>query len=221
MKILVKLPTRERPKQFLKALAKAIHNQVTKDVQYLVSYDNNDITFTPELIALVNSRFPQVTMTGGSSTGKIHACNRDVASCGIGFDILVLLSDDMICQTRGWDGILLKEMEEHYPDTDGVLWHNDGYTGNRLNTMCILGKKYYERFGYIYHPSYISLWSDNEFMEVAERLGKQTYFEQVLFRHQHPANTPEAFNDNLYKKNESLYKRDGETYKQRSARGFA
>ena len=26
----------------------------------------------------------------------------------------------------------------HYPDTDGVLWFNDGYKGNKLNTLCIL-----------------------------------------------------------------------------------
>jgi hypothetical protein len=77
-------------------------------------------------------------------------------------------------------------MTEHYPDTDGVLWFNDGYQGNRLNTLCILGKKYYDRFNYIYHPDYISVWCDNEFMDVANLLGKQIYFDDIIIRHEHP-----------------------------------
>ena len=66
-------------------------------------------------------------------------------------------------------------MTELYPNTDGVLWFNDGNQGNRLNTLCILGKKYYERFNYIYHPDYTSLWADNEFMDVANLLNKQIF----------------------------------------------
>jgi hypothetical protein len=77
-------------------------------------------------------------------------------------------------------------MKEHYPDTDGVLWFNDGHQGNNLNTLCILGKKYYERFNYIYHPEYKSVWSDNEFMLVGNILKKQTYFDEVIIEHEHP-----------------------------------
>ena len=57
---------------------------------------------------------------------------------------------------------------------------------DRLNTLCILGKKYYDRFGYIYNPEYISVWSDNEFMDVGNILEKQTYFDEVIIQHQHP-----------------------------------
>ena len=80
----------------------------------------------------------------------------------------------------------LQKMKELYSDTDGILWFNDGHMGNTLNTLCILGKKYYDRFGYIYHPEYKSVWSDNEFMLVGNILGKQTYFEQVIIEHEHP-----------------------------------
>jgi hypothetical protein len=67
-----------------------------------------------------------------------------------------------------------------------VLWFNDGYQGDKLNTLCILGKKYYDRFGYIYHPEYKSVWCDNEFMDIANILEKQTYFSYVIIRHEHP-----------------------------------
>ena len=221
MKILVKFPSRQRPKQFLTALAKAINNQTTENVQYLVSYDLNDLTFNSQLIELVESKFDNVKLVGGNSTGKIHACNRDLATYKGEWDIVVLMSDDMICQVKGWDGILIQEMKDNFPDTDGVLWHNDGFTQDTLNTMCILGKAYYKRFGYIYHPSYQSLWSDNQFMEVATILNRQKYFPEVLFKHVHPANSNEAINDSLYLKNDSLYLKDKKTYEKQKSVNFS
>jgi hypothetical protein len=76
-------------------------------------------------------------------------------------------------------------MTINYPDTDGILWFNDGNRKD-LNTLCILGKKYYERFGYIYHPDYKSLWADNEFMTVGNLLKKQIFIDKVIIHHQHP-----------------------------------
>ena len=75
--------------------------------------------------------------------------------------IVLLASDDMIPMEKGFDNIIIDKMKNYYPDTDGVLWFNDGYQGDKLNTLCILGKKYYDRFGYIYNPEYISVLSDN------------------------------------------------------------
>jgi hypothetical protein len=76
-------------------------------------------------------------------------------------------------------------MKEVYPDTDGVLWFFDGWRKD-LNTLCILGRKYYDRFGYVYHPEYKSFWSDAEFTDVATILNKQTFIDKVIIRHLHP-----------------------------------
>ena len=92
-----------------------------------------------------------------------HAINADIPTTA--WDILVLISDDMIPEIKSFDQIIRSKMKEHYPDTDGVLWFFDGWRED-LNTLCILGRKYYDRFGYIYHPSYESFWSDAEFTEV-------------------------------------------------------
>ena len=102
------------------------------------------------------------------------------------WDIVLLASDDMIPQVKGFDKVVNTLMSSNYPDTDGVLFFNDGFKGKELNTLCILGKKYYKRFNYIYHPGYKSTWSDNEFMMVAEKLNKQTYFPMVIIKHEHP-----------------------------------
>ena len=156
----------------------------------------------------------------GLSANKIQAVNRDLTRTKYKWDILLLMSDDMVCQVRNWDNIIRSEMKQYFKDTDGVLWHNDGYTGSKLNTMCILGKKYFSRFNYIYHPEYSSLWCDNEFMEVANKLNKQKYFDKILFKHEHPANLNIGIRDNLLIHNESYFYKDKETYLKRKARNF-
>lgn len=223
MKILVKIPSRERPKELLTALSKAYTlSSRSKDITYLVTLDNNDHSTNNEVFESVLRKIPaNIIIDRGVSSGKIHACNRGINTFKEDWDILLLLSDDMICQTQDWDQILINEMKQHFPDTDGVLFHNDGYCEQRLNTLCILGKKYFDRFGYIYNPNYISLWSDNEFMEVAKRLKKQVYFPQVLFKHIHPANTGKKdIFDTLYDRNNKYYQLDQKTYERRKSIDF-
>jgi hypothetical protein len=207
MNILVKLPSRQRPSQCANALNRAIENQATTNVHYLLTIDSNDRSMD------------DLTVDSGNSKGKIHACNRGVDSFKGDWDVILLLSDDMICQSKGWDKTLIDEMGEHYPDLDGVLFHNDGFLGKKLNTLCILGRKYYNRFGYIYHPDYLSFYCDNEFMDVANNLEKQTYFDKVLFKHEHPANTGHVA-DSLYLDNNKNFERDKSVYLKRKSEGF-
>jgi len=93
-------------------------------------------------------------------------------------------------------------MNEYYPDTDGILWYYDGYRKD-LNTLCILGKEYYKRFGYIYNPEYKSFYADNEFMLVGNILKKQTFKDLCIIKHVHPDITKEYFPeyDETYLKN--------------------
>ncbi|PCJ57935.1 MAG: hypothetical protein COA65_08730 [Rhodospirillaceae bacterium] len=158
------------------------------------------------------------TIIGGTSNNKIHACNRDIEK-GKDWDIIVLISDDMIPQIDGWDEIIRQAMTKYYPDTDGTLWFNDGYQ-DRICTLCIIGRKYFDRFGFIYHPDYNSLFCDNEFTEVAKGLDKMTYFTACIFRHEHFANNPQIKRDKLYDRNEAFFNIDKATYERRKAEGF-
>ena len=184
MKLLIKFPTRNRPNKFFKALDTYVNFLDDPTTQIIVTCDNNDSTMTEAYVKEVVEQYNNVRMCYGDSKTKIEAVNADLND--VEFDILLLASDDMIPKVKGYDTIIKNKMKEHYPDTDGVLWFNDGNKGNELNTLCILGKKYYDRFGYIYHPDYVSVWCDNEFMDVAKLLGKQTYFDEVIIEHQHP-----------------------------------
>lgn len=220
MQILVKLPSRERPQKLLQIIDEYKTLAFDKSIKYLVSLDTNDQSSNNSYV-LGRLKELGCIVYVGDSMNKVSACNRDVEKVN-GWDILVLASDDMICQVQGWDKILSDEMEKNYPDTDGVLWHWDGdvNTRGKLNTMCILGYKYYKKFNYIYHDSYRSLFCDNEFTEVANILRKQTYFEQVLFKHVHFSNTHGIPKDALMTRTQSFYGIDKLIYEQRKKQNY-
>jgi len=184
MKLLIKFPTRSRARKFLTVLNKYVKLMEDKTNQIVVSCDNDDPSMLEDYVKDVVSQYDNVTLLYGDNKSKIQAINNDMGD--IDFDIVLLASDDMIPQIKGYDTIIKNKMEEFYPDTDGVLWFDDGNRGDGLNTLCILGKKYYDRFGYIYHPEYKSLWCDNEFMDVSKKLNKVKYINQVIIKHEHP-----------------------------------
>ncbi len=220
MKILCKFPTRSRPQQLLKVL-NLLHEKATdkENVFYLITFDNDDTTMTHQLKCDVLDMTGRQAMIGGTSNNKIHACNRDMPVDDFEWDIVVLMSDDMIPQLDGWDDIIRSAMTKYYPDTDGCLWFNDGYQP-RICTLVIMGKVYYDRTGYLYHPDYHSLFADNEQTEVAQGLDKMTYFTTVLFKHEHYANNSMVTRDKLYDRNEALFNIDKQTYERRKAQGF-
>jgi hypothetical protein len=184
MKLLIKFPTRNRPNKFLKTLVRYVDYLDDKTTKIVVTCDNDDVTMKDDYIKEVVLNYNNVELLSGNHKSKIEAVNADLDK--FDFDIVLLASDDMIPMVKGYDTIIKNKMIEHYPDTDGVLWFNDGYQGNKLNTLSIMGKKYYDRFNYIYSPDYLSVWCDNEFMDVANILNKQTYFDEVIIKHEHP-----------------------------------
>lgn len=212
MKLLVKFPTRNRPDQFfatLQSYARLCHNKSL--TYFLITLDADDTTMADmddKIHALLHDVEHKVVY--GSSTGKIHAINRDMDQAPF-FDVLLLASDDMIPEVEGYDDVIRQKMRAHYPNTDGVLWFNDGYAKDRLNTLVCMGRKYYQRFGYIYDPLYKSFFCDNAFMDKANQLKRQTYFPDCIIRHQHPANTG-AEQDDLYRLNDRYWNEDERTY---------
>jgi len=180
-------------------------------IQIIVSIDNDDLTIKSDEIQAIHKN---ITVCSGVPNGKIDAVNRDMPDTST-FDILLLASDDMIPIVAGYDDIIRTKMKEYFPDGDGVLWFNDGYTKYKLNTLVICGSKYYSRFGYIYNPEYKSLWCDNEFMDEANRLGRQVYFDNVIIRHDHHVNTRTVNSDNLYLENYRFLNSDKKIYNKR------
>lgn len=218
LKILVKFPTRSRPQQFLNVL-NLLNEKATdrKNIEYLISIDDDDPTMTGNVLT-ETIKISNILIGCEISNNKIHACNRDIEKVKK-WDIIVLMSDDMIPQLDGWDEIIRQGMTKYHPDTDGCLWFNDGYQ-DRVCTLVIMGRVYYNRFNYLYHPDYNSLFCDNEQTEVAQGLDKMTYFTTVIFKHSHFANDPTVKRDALYKRNEAYFNLDKTIFEKRKSQGF-
>ena len=189
-------------------------------IGFLISMDEDDSAMNnKQVIDILESAKAKYKLTYyfGQSKTKIQACNADIEKVN-GWDILLLASDDMIPVIKGYDDIIRRDMNEYFRDTDGVLWYNDGGQ-NKINTLCVLGKRYYDRFNYVYNPEYISLWCDNEFTDISVQLKKVFKSDQVIIEHQHPVYQKTNY-DELYIKNESFFNIDRVTYEKRAAINF-
>ena len=200
-KILIKIPTRERPEKFLSVLEKYKSYLSGKhEVFFVVSCDLDDISMNnPQVIQKLSS-YSNVFVYFEKRSNKIGAINRDIDK-HLDFDILIAGSDDMVPKKIGYDEIIVRDMKQSFPELDGVINYHDGFLGHQLNTIPIIGKKYYNRFNYIYHPSYLSVCCDVELTIVSRLLGKETCSQTVLFEHQHPVYGFQG--DDLYVYNES------------------
>jgi hypothetical protein len=217
MKILLKCPTRSRPHKVTSTL-NAYLTMANKQSQIgiAVSCDADDETMTnlaKEDLKYSLKKAGYVEIFTGESKNKIEACNADVEKVSYDWDILVLVSDDMIPQVKGYDDVLRNYMMAYFPDTDGILWVNDGHQKNNLNTISIMGRKMYERIGNIYNPIYKSFFCDDEFTELClvEFKNKCQYISTNLIRHEHPSN---GYNnkDSLYLRNQEFFMEDMKTY---------
>lgn len=219
MKILIKFPTRNRKTKFFNVLKiyQTLANNLD-NILFLITIDEDDIEMNNSDCLEILSSFKNCQVVVGHSLSKVHAINRDM-DYAKDWDILLLASDDMIPQIKGYDEIIINKMKDIYPNTDGVLWFNDGFKKCELNTICILGKRYYEKFNYIYYPEYKSTWCDNEFMTVANLLGKQTYFDDVIIKHEHP-DWGFGKQDEVHKKNQQDFNYDTNLYNNRKKINF-
>lgn len=218
MKILVKFPIRQRRGKFFRTLGK--YDSMADDpseIRYVITCDQDDPEMNNPAVKQVMDDIPNLEYHYGNSRTKIEACNADVPPDG--WDILLLVSDDMIPQVKGWDTIIRQRMEQYFPDLDGVLHFWDGHQKDHINTLSIMGKKWYDRWGYIYHPAYKTMWCDTEYTEVSRMFNREAYFKDVIIEHQHPYNHDTPW-DELYQRNQQDEGFDAQLYQRRKANNF-
>lgn len=220
MKILLKYPTRGRPDFFLQRIREwTSFASNASQIAWLVSYDRDDPTMTTGVIAQAESIHPSVICVNGDSKTKIEACNANIAEYEADWSVILLVSDDMWCVRNGWDDLIRQKMTEFFPHTDGALWIFDG-AQRKINTLECVGRRRYQSFGYLYHPSYKSFWSDNETTAVGLRDDKLVFIEQSIAHHQHPSWLKGMKHDATYARNHPYWAADKANFYTRQARGF-
>lgn len=215
MKILFKFATRSRPEKFFSCLDNIINYMDDKHNYLIVPTLDTDDPAKPDLNKLYQyyEKHQIAVPLWGTSKNKVHAINRDTEQTKWAWDILINTSDDMIFTKRGFDNIIRGDMIKCFPDLDGVLHYPDQNQGSSCMTMSIMGRKYYERDNFIYHPKFESLWCDVTAQEMAQIRGKYQFIDNQLFHHNHPSFSQAEY-DEQYRKTESweVRQRDYQTY---------
>jgi len=218
LKLLIKFPTRSRPDKFFDVLDRYYHFLRGSNYEFVVSCDIDDTSMNNDKVRKQLDTYENLSYYFCNNKSKIEAVNNNLD--GKKFDILLLASDDMIPIVEGYDVLIKKIYSENLNgDTDYVLWLNDGFQGRNLNTLSIMGKKFYNRFGYIYHPDYKSLFADTEFTEIIQQTGRYVYLNKVLIKHMQYSIINEE-PDDLYIVNDKFYNYDLKIFKQRQQKNF-
>lgn len=214
MNILIKFPSRGRPEKFKQVLSHYINKQSNQhNIKFICSFDADDETMNSEDIKNYLNQYSNVKYYYGISANKIEAINRDMGNAN-NYEILILAADDLFPIVQNYDDIIAQHMLEYHQDMDGVLHYMNPNWEERLDIGCIMTKKYYDRFNYIYHPVYKSIFADNEYMEVAKFLNRHKYIPNQIFAHHYVVSDPTA------NKNWTFNNEDQQNYEQRKKINF-
>lgn len=217
MKFLFKYPTRGRPDWFretLSAYCSKLSGQ--HEFQFVIAMDNDDEQMNnPAMRDWLNVQ-NHLSYFYSDHANKIQACNTGIPDDG--WDVLVLISDDMTPVVQGFDDIIARDMQREFPELDGAMHYWDGRCpGTKdLITQSIMGRKLYDRIGFVYWPAYKGVWCDNDFTDLAKQWGKYFYSDNTIVRHA----WREKGSDEVYEKGESTAEEDKRVYDWRKERGF-
>lgn len=218
--LIINFATRGRPEAALRSMENISYTISGKNsYQIIVSIDSDDDAMDDMTIAKILA-YPNTKVICRENKNKVEAIN---AGCKLFGDFywLVNHSDDMQYVEKGWDEKMLNSIKERWGNSTDFLAHfNDGYVGDKLPTLHVVGYDNFQRDKYIYHPSYGSVSCDAEAWHVAKMRGCHHYFPEVYFTHVHPANIPSIPVDQTYRRNDKWGDLDTKNYFYRMSYGF-
>lgn len=144
-----------------------------ENIEHIFGIDDDD---TDSLSNINTKRV--IVERGKGCVAAWNACAK--ASSG---EILIQLSDDWE-PVEGWDEIIIKEFDG--VEGECVLAISDGSRKDDLLCMAILNRKRYEKQGYMFHPDFFSVYSDNYFTWAANKDGVIKDAKHIVFEHKHP-----------------------------------
>lgn len=185
MRICYVFASRSRPKRFFAALDNIRYFSTSNDYFVWAKLDDDDSSMNNDEVIEELKKYPEVTVKWGLSKSKIHAINRsceDLPEC----DILIMMSDDIVWDVKGFDEIIREAFMEHFPNLDGTVHFPDDHGKHFTIIVSILGINLYKQLGYLYFFDYTSVFADNDFTEMTRLMNKYVYVNKRLFTHAHP-----------------------------------
>ncbi len=180
-RFIILLYTEGPPEQLFKTLD-AYYQMLSNEVPYhiLVSCRANDLSMSCAETKKQAEQYPNLTLRFTDCTSKPEAYNQALEGFGKKFDFVLVADDTLIPALPQFDKAILQEMQKNFADYDGVL-HFLLDKKRAVNAAPIVGRKYYERFGYLFQPLYQTSMYDKEFTCVSRILSKEMMVKQTIF----------------------------------------
>lgn len=203
------MPSRSRPAKACHILNHWLNMAEGEGIEVILSLDSDDtdLNLYKELCFEIADRF-----IISENKNAVQAIN--VGAKFSKGEIIIVVSDDQDCINH-WDTYLLQSLKQY--GNDWIMKTEDGIQ-NWLITLPIMTRKYYERFNYIYHPSYEHCFCDTELTCVADMLGRKLVSIK-LFQHNHHS-IGRSKKDEVSKKADSTFESGKKNFIQRKAKLF-
>lgn len=144
------------------------------EVEYILSVDSDDDV---EGYRRMADRMG-VRLVANPNRSMVAASNSAAAeSSG---DLLIVVSDDFGCPPD-WDLELARVVGDRRDVA--VLVHDGGPA--RITTLPIVGRELYRQWGFVLHPGYRSMFSDDDLTEHARLIGRLVDARHLVFQHRH------------------------------------
>jgi hypothetical protein len=179
---------------------------------------------------IVNSGPNHPTRNGRSS----FVDNVNCAAAASTGDVLVMATDDLE-PPESWDALILRAIEAHpelpqralrdgRQQTEAVVKCSNGDARSDARDLIlhpVMTRARYERQGWVFHPAYSGMYSDNELTIRARIDGVVIEAPHIVFMHRHP-DLGTAATDQVYRWQNSReeFARGKETIQARAALGF-
>lgn len=222
MSISIIHPSRNRPEMAYRVAQKWINSMSGKyDMEYIMSIDDNDsqkneYEKNAALYFFEHKGKNKLTfkLLEFPNNSAIDAINN--AAKLSRYNLIVVVSDDFDC-FEGWDTWLMEKLKGQ---EDFLVKTSDGLQ-ERLITLPIMDRKYYERFGYVYYPEYKHMFCDTEMTEVGHILGRVIDLrdDKYVFSHLHYT-AGKMQKDEINEKNDATWNQGEALFNSRKEKNF-
>ena len=195
MKIALLCPTRERLPSIKRLIGSIIETTSNlENINLYLGIDSDDPTKNVlESLVAPHSFIKVITIpSSGEFLGLGKIWNLMVEE--VSDEILSMIGDDMVFETKGWDTVVLEEFNK-VKDNVLLVHFNDGMRGegNYLNqeplaVHSFIHRLYYETFGYYVREEWKHGFHDTWLNDVYKLAGRKVYRHDVMINHLHVSN---------------------------------
>ena len=181
--ISILVPTRGRPES-MRRFCDACFATATDPTQveilfYIDSDDSDSLSFMAEV-----QSDPRIRAVVGPRIYLAEAWN--VLCREARYDIVMQTGDDAVFRTLGWDVRVLREFEKK-DDKILFVYVRDGIQNGKIGTLNFLHKNWVKTVGYYLPPYFYTDFNDLWLTDVAKRIKRSVYLDDVYVEHLHPA----------------------------------